>query len=291
MTLFPAQSGVAPASSRCVRRGRGATPRTEKHVDLDKPNPCRRLRLRYRYRPLRAWTPEQIDLAERGLLYYFRRVGGFRIADDSLMRAFIGCLDYVAEDAAELGVAPAVVIGWAIDAKSASLRGDTAEDTRSKATYRGCPDTFFTPARIDQWLDQSKDCMDRRAARQAAQRVAARSNVGPVCNRSTERDRAWQLAGTEHRDRRGREFSSLELRLLAFWTTIPTHGQLLAMATQRGRDHMPPRDPEDPTSDFRRDLCRIRAAKFYADAKPDQWQQVITPSVAACVSIETRCHN
>ena len=183
MTTTPTQLDLSgrPAS-RWPRRGRGATPRVEKRIELDKPNHCGRKRLLYRYRPLKAWSPEQIDLAERGLLYYFRRIGGFRIADDSLMRQFIGCLGYVAEDAAELEVAPAVVIGWAIDAKAASLKPTEQQDHRYKSMFRGRPDTFFTPARIDQWLDQSKDCMDHRADRGRAQRRAAQraaqSNAG-----------------------------------------------------------------------------------------------------------------
>ncbi len=276
MTLFPSIPQSAIRSPQSVR-GRGATPRVEKAVELDKPNPCGRRRLRYRYRPLQRWAPEQIDLAERGLLYYFRRLGGFRLADDGLMRQFIECLDYVSEDAVELDVSPAVVLAWAIDAKADSLAPTEQQDKRFKATFRGRPDTFFAPARLDQWLDQSRECMDRRAARGRAQREAAtaasRAREHARAHPPVRADRYWRLAGGERPDRRGRELSGLELRLLAFWSSLRKHHQVAAMCSQRGKDRMPKRDPYDPASDFRRDLCRIRAAKYFADATPDYWKQ------------------
>ncbi len=214
MSLIP---GMAETAALRRSRGRGATPRVEKQITLERPNRFGRRTLRFRYRPLKHWTREEIDLAERGLTYYFKRVGGLALIDDALMRLFIDRLRSLAEEARQLHTRPAMLIRWAIDAKAASLEGRTPEEARDKRRFVGRADNFFARD-LDRWLDLSVD----RARWSARLAERARAERARELSDRMDRERRDRLAAAEarrleaERRRRG-ELTGEELRLLAAW--------------------------------------------------------------------------
>jgi len=208
MTALPANSLFA---DRPVKRGRGATPRRERFVTLDRPNPAGRRKLDFRYRPLKRWqswyieivksradevtkhpssatpslrhfatpsllhtiavVPEsRLDLAERAITYYFKRIGGFRLADDAIVRLVYESLERYMDEAARLGITPARLLRWAIDAKAKSLESTDPDERRHKRSFVPHPESFFTAKALDYWLDRSEQWTEHLAKlRHAAQ--------------------------------------------------------------------------------------------------------------------------
>lgn len=160
-------------------RGRGATPRIERVVRSEQPNPAGRYELTYRYRPLQRHAAPVRDhdgttlkpahaVACNLAWLLFRAVGGFRLADDELVRTIADLLVSRAG-----GVEPlytAVDLRRAIEAKAASLRADDADAAREKRVFVPKPENFFTERSLDYWIEQHPETRRQRERAAAAQR-------------------------------------------------------------------------------------------------------------------------
>ena len=200
------------------RRGRGATPRATSAVlagagyqaveptyrvrDLPgdhgfevrfrRANPFQRYALKFRFRPLKRFSQEQVRLACGLLCRVFCRLGGFRVADDLLVRVYCELLDeYEPREVAA-----------AIDAKARSLAPDERLSRRDKVVFHSSPLSFA--GRVEYWLQRSPEgqvCADRRA--QAAADLAYEQR---------ERERAERIrnAGVNPAEPRSQSDSSVE---------------------------------------------------------------------------------
>ena len=186
-------------------RGRGATPVTERTIRLEKPNPAGRSLLTFKFRPLKGWNNARLGAACELIVLYFRRLGGFRLADDAIVRAAYEILDpdtgYTYQE-----------ICWAIDAKVKSLQSNDPDERRAKRIYLGHPASFFS-RNLCLWLERSDDykakvakqnetiqrrVMDDIMARRCGTRPCS-TGLKPVNDRSaagaaleTERQTFWQ---------------------------------------------------------------------------------------------------
>lgn len=261
------QSSFIPTTNAVRKRGRGATPRVEKVLDLNKPNRFGRRRIEYHYRPLRDWTVNEIDLAERGLRYYCQHVGGFRFVDDELMRLFIGARRGLDGEADELGVESATLIRWAIDTKAASLNGETPEESTYKKRFVGRPENFFSRD-LDRWLELSPErarlaAMLAESARQERLRAEAAAHHA----KSSARKRAARDDHDEADRRRRGELTAAEHELLDEWSRLPVGRQIIAMEETEQRWHEQcKQDRMDQRSDRAMDRRRIIAAAWARDA-------------------------
>lgn len=152
MCALPGLAHLVEDAPRATR-GRGATPIREHVMTLKQANPTGRRKLVFRYRPLKRHV-HVLPVAERLVAVYFAKVGGFRLADDEVMRLWGDALaDYSEQE-----------ILWAIEVKAASLVGMDAAETAFKATFRGSPAGFIARG-IGYWLEQSAAYRDALADR------------------------------------------------------------------------------------------------------------------------------
>lgn len=140
-----------------TRRGWAALPLVEHVVQVDDASATGRHKLTFRYRRLQSWTDGQVDAATRLITLYFQHFGGFRLADQAVLRAWIDALDLYSEEE----------VRWALRAKWRSIQGATVEERRDKRKFVARPDTF--PLTIGHWLEQSPEHQQRTAAAREAE--------------------------------------------------------------------------------------------------------------------------
>jgi len=204
-SLFSDPCLSVPSVARS-KRGRGATPLRDYSIDIGKPNPAGRRRLKFRFRPHQDWAAERLEQATNLVIIYFRELAGFDTADDAVVRTFYEGLDlYSAEE-----------LRWAIAAKAASLAGTTQEECQAKLLYRGRPQTFI--ARAAYWLEQSPEFQARVAKRRAAAE-ARQLETRMERLRAAERDRLDEDAAQRAARAREREeqVRAREAAHLAYW--------------------------------------------------------------------------
>jgi len=185
-TLFPAGESKAPlcggeskaplCSSSPGKRGRGATPPVQFAHTLPRPNPAGRLTLSYDFRPLKrhqvlieepatGQRKEVWRVACNLLADYFARIGGFRVADDEIVRLWADAVL-----SADYGPRR---IAWALAAKAASLTSDDPVERSAKRVFASHPARFIARTRLDYWIDQSPQGRAESAA-DAQRRIAAK---------------------------------------------------------------------------------------------------------------------
>jgi hypothetical protein len=141
MTLATIQRGLFGGDGETLsrppppprRRGRGAVPVQRHVVTLPEPNPAGRRKLTFEYRPLLAWTEQRLAASRELLVLYFARIGGFRRAGNSTVRAWHDALS---------GTFTADELRWGIEAKARSLHGTSPDESRAPAAVsagRGVP--------------------------------------------------------------------------------------------------------------------------------------------------------
>jgi len=277
------QSAFIPTAVDPPKRGRGATPRRIPAIALDKPNPVGNRKLKYVYRPLKRWSAwhveviegaaavavesdSNLDLAERGLAYYFAMVGGFRLADDAVVRLFYDALAYFSDHAAELQVRPTTLMKWAIDAKAESLRAETPEERAFKRNFIPRPDNFLKPGSLDGWLDKS----EQRAAHR--RKLAGARHDAELQQQSQEYFARLPADGppdNKERQRPRHVADAREERLLAFYFSLPRDRQFRALhGVEPAWKRQCTKNGEDPRSQTMQDLLRIQAARWACDAWP-----------------------
>ena len=166
-SVSPGGVGVSPAHQK-PRRGWAALPLRERVVNAGK-NAAGRSKLTFRYRPLAAWPAELLDQAEILVELYFQHFGGFRLADQAVMRAWVEAL----------GMFTADEIRWALRAKWRSLQGVSPEEIIEKQKFRAAPANF--PRYIGYWLEQSPEHQARQAEarrKEAARRIDDLAAIG-----------------------------------------------------------------------------------------------------------------
>lgn len=115
-TLFD----VTPSAGR--PRGRGATERVERTVDLRHPSPTGIKRVTFSFRALKDWHESEIKDAGRLLVYYAEQVGGVAKFKDAHVRRCIEVLRDVTDLAAAHNVTPFELVAWGIETKGAHIR-------------------------------------------------------------------------------------------------------------------------------------------------------------------------
>lgn len=143
-------------------RGRGATEPLDWTQKFDAPNPTGGRTLRFKFRPLKAWSADRDRLraACRVVIYYFQQIGGFRLADDAVVRRAWEALADLDERACR----------WAVDAKRRTLVDDCGQIAISKLDFVGHPQSF----RYDVWLEKSPRYQQLRARAAESQRARLR---------------------------------------------------------------------------------------------------------------------
>lgn len=155
--LIP-DAGPLVIRQRTGRRGRGATAPVVQELTADRPNPAGLRTLRVKFRPLeRHWDAIQDPFDDRpksrwrvalNLLWeHFRLIGGFRLADDALVRIVADALVFY----------PPEQIRWALSAKAHSLTGADREEARAKRVFVPRPERFYEPRSLDYWIEQSPE--------------------------------------------------------------------------------------------------------------------------------------
>ncbi len=185
--LIP-DAGPLVVRQRTGRRGRGATAPIAQELTADRPNPAGLRRMTVRFRPLeRHWeaTLDPFDgrpksrwrVALNLLWEHFRLVGGFRVADDELVRI-------VADTFASY---EPVHVLWALRAKAASLASDDPTERRAKRLYVPQPENFYAQRSLDYWIEQSPEWRaaaaerDRRALADKLDAIRVRGGCEPAC--------------------------------------------------------------------------------------------------------------
>lgn len=169
-----------PGPPRYAARGRGATPQVQRVDRLERPNPAGRFEITYRYRPLQGWSSTQIAAAERLARLYFEQLGGFRIADDALIRTIIETLRvYSFEE-----------LVWAVLAKRASVSMRDGSLKISTLRFIASPVNFFGTGQIDRWVEQSREFQLRTERKQSADRISTQQQT----RAQERRDQAAKLA-------------------------------------------------------------------------------------------------
>ncbi len=247
-TLFPLPGGPSPGRSA---RGWAALPQVEKVVELSEPGATGRRKLTFRYRPLPIWTPEQVAQAEQLIGLYFQHFGGFRLADQAVLRAWIE----------GLGLYSAEEIRWAMRAKWQSLQSSNDAERRDKRKYVARPDKF--PQTIGHWLQQAPEYqarLHRELEAQSRQRIDALNAAG---QRAAEQSCA--SAAAAQAERRARD-AELESQRRAFWDGLSTAQRSAAVqATEaqfRAQCANYGHDPEDPQFDDLRCALAISWARL-----------------------------
>lgn len=171
-TLLIPESAPLIIRQRTGRRGRGSTAPVVQELTADRPNPAGRRVMTIRFRPLeRHWDAIRDPFERRpksrwrvalNLLWeHFQLIGGFRVADDALVR--------IVADAFE--AYPPDHILWAIRAKAASLTGADPVERREKRVFVPRPEKFYEPRSLDYWIEQSPE--GRAAAAERDSRALA----------------------------------------------------------------------------------------------------------------------
>lgn len=262
------QSGACPApvvrsSTSHTPRGWRALPLIEKTVELPEPGVTGRRKLRFSYRPLAAWSDDLVRAAERLIGLYFQHFGGFRLADQAVLRAWVEALaDFTAEE-----------IVWALRAKWQSLQSANAEERRDKRKYVARPDKF--PATIGHWLQQAPEHqerihreleastrrrMDALNATRAVGLASAPAGVGQASAPVSMGQASPPVDASAAKAARAQRNADLERERQQFWDALSdsqrraavkaTDSQFLAQCANYGRN------PEDPQlDDLRRALA------------------------------------
>lgn len=255
MSAAPAQPALfrelAPADPPRARipgrRGRGATPVYERVVMLDRDNRAGRRKLTFRYRPLLAWSDAQRAGVERLLVEYFARLGGFRVANDAIVKAWIALLDDFSE----------AEIRWAIDAKVKSLRGADPSETDYKRQFLGTPSGFAEKG-CGYWLEQSDAYQEHRRQQAQAQRDRA------ACDTAARLDRLINPQPGAA-DRRRAAQQTRQAADAAFWLRLSANRQRIAIGATRAQLMQQAAnygwDPDAPQADALRRALAIDYAK------------------------------
>jgi len=222
-----------------------------KTVELHEPGATGRKKLTFRYRPLPIWAPELVAQAEQLIGLYFQHFGGFRLADQAVLRAWIEGLGlYTAEE-----------IRWALRAKWQSLQSSNDAERREKRKYVARPDKF--PQTIGHWLQQApehQERLHREQEAQARQRIDALNATRAVAPVSGPADLSAE------RDARRQRDAALEHERQAFWNALSdaqrsaavraTESQFRAQCANYGCN------PEDPQLDDLRRAIALNWARI-----------------------------
>jgi len=246
--LFPLPGEPPPGRAA---RGWAALPQVVKTVELHEPGATGRKKLTFSYRHLPIWSPEQVAQAEQLIGLYFQHFGGFRLADQAVLRAWIEGLGlYTAEE-----------IRWALRAKWQSLQSSNDAERRDKRRYIARPDKF--PQTIGHWLQQAPEYqarLHREMEAQSRQRIDALNAA-----RQRAAERACVRAAAAQAERRARD-AELESQRRAFWDGLSAAQRRAAVqATEsqfRAQCANYNRDPEDPQSDDLRCALAISWARL-----------------------------
>lgn len=225
-----AQASPADPPRSAGKRGRGATPRTERTLVLDRPNRSGSKTLLISYRRLKGWSDEHVAAAERLALLYFTQVGGLRKADDAVIRSIIEALQlYSAEH-----------ISWAIGSKAASLNGKDADETAFKRQFIGAAENFFGRY-VGVWLDHSPayaEMLQRERARELDRRLD--EDAARRWREAGERPRSQQEQAEAQRRKAEQDARDAQLRResdrveRAWWRTLsPAQRGKCAVAIER----------------------------------------------------------
>lgn len=249
-TLFP---GADPQPPRRVIRGRGATPPRRHEVRFDEPNLTGSYALTYEYRPLRDWTPAEIDTAERLIARFFVAVGGFRRAADRHMRLAVEALRRYGEQ----------TIIYAIDAKGRWQRGGTLKERNQRAEYRITLESFLRDA-IDKWAERSVDrqraeASQRDTARRADEQRRRQERIAAEQRESLPPEASRAAIAEIRRSLRGESMETILAREDAHWATLSGDSQGAFLATAMDRQSQ----ITGPLRDHHRDMV-LRAAKRLA---------------------------
>lgn len=159
--------GEAADPPRSAARGWAALPVVRREIRGAARNATGRRTLIFCYRRQRAWTDPEVQRAEALIEYYWRKIGGFRKADQAVISAWIDALrDYADAD-----------IRRAIDFKTESLAADNELEARYKRLrYTPAPENF--PRTIDRWLARA-DAWEQRCADQVVMRACTPAPPAP----------------------------------------------------------------------------------------------------------------
>jgi hypothetical protein len=203
------------------RWGRGAVPVQRHVVTLPEPNPAGRRKLTFEYRPLLAWTEERLAAVRELLVLYFARIGGFRRAGNSTVRAWYDVLS---------GTFTADELRWGIEAKARSLQGTSPDETRGRRRFVAHPRRFLRVAGY--WLSQSavyRACQQARRMVDGRRLRLALAEVGRVRRSGPEGLLAGGAGGP---DQAGAERAA-EGRRTGFWMGLRPVQRMVALAAIR----------------------------------------------------------
>ena len=215
-----------PVCPRVARRGRGAVAVRRVTMRLrGARNPAGRSKLLFAYRPLRSWRETTLRLIHEFLERYFARIGGFRVARDSTVRVWHEALAsdlYTAEE-----------LRWAIDAKAASLAGDTPAETRAKRKFVCGPGRFLAFAGY--WLERSPGYQARVERDRAIERDGSAARLVEARDAAARRELDDIKARVEGRSAlREEQRARVAARRAAVWGSLSPARQAVALqATER----------------------------------------------------------
>lgn len=214
------------ARPRVARRGRGAVAVRRITVRLRTRNVAGRSKLLFAYRPLKTWNAATLRLVHGLLERYFARIGGFRVARDSTVRTWY--------EALASGMYTADELRWAIDAKAASLVGDTPAETRAKRRrFVYGPGRFLDSAGY--WLAQSPEYKARVDGIRAGELEGSAARLAAARDAAVRRGLDDIKAGGVRRAAdRGEQRDSAAAHRAALWGSLsPARRAVALQATER----------------------------------------------------------
>ena len=242
--LFPDAISASPRLPVPVSRrfGRGATPKTRFVAEFPAPNPAGLRRLTFAYRRLKRWQEAHLLAAHDLVKHYFAVLGGFRLADDAIVRPW--------HDVLAGGLFTADELRWAIDAKAASLQGETPEERRDLRKYLTTPDGFL--ARAGYWLEQSPQ-YQTRVSEERRREMARKLDEARAAAVAAETGQPGPAAADREKARAARRAAD-EARRLAYWNGLSDAQKTAARKAVEGRfkEYIAVRcgeNPQDPKFD------------------------------------------
>lgn len=206
--LFPCGAGFQPA-----RRGWSALAKRHRVVEIEGRNAAGRVKLTFDYRPLHAWTPQQLDQAEALVELYFRHFGGFRKADQAVMRAWVEALSDFTVDQVKA----------AMRKKWRTINKGDKSAVADARQFIARPENF--PATIGRWWDQSPEALE---VRQKAEKQAETKRVDDIRARLAEGD-----SNLSQRPDRAARQAEADARRRAFWDALTISQRKAATAATR----------------------------------------------------------
>jgi len=221
-----AAAGAESLDRRAIaRRGRGATAVRRTVVELQERSAVGRHKLTFAYRPLKAWSEATLETVHGLLERYFARIGGFCIARDSTVRMWY--------EALASGLYTPDELRWAVDAKAASLAGETPAETREKRRFACGPGRFLQLAGY--WLEQSPEYQAHVARVRAIDEDRAGARLAEARDAATRRELDDIKARVEGRSAlREDQRVRAEARRAAVWGSLSPGQRVVALqATER----------------------------------------------------------